>query len=168
LLGAAAAALRGLGAVAAVEQAARVEAAMQELRVRGPTSTPRLDGRTAQELRPLVAALVRAAPPATAVVGRVLGRWQRIGAALDAKAVADVADAEGRRQWERLPTEAMVAVQEYMKSDKLKEYMKSCGLEAWHSHFVKHTCVAHGTLPPKRTLPSRCHPGHASAAIACV
>jgi hypothetical protein len=53
-------------------------------------------------------------------------------------------------------------------ADKLKEYMKSCGLEAWHSHFVKHTCVAHGTLPPKRTLPSRCHPGHASAAIACV
>ena len=103
-----------------------------------------------------VAALVQAAPPKTAVVGRVLGRWQRIGAALDAKAVADVADAEGRRQWERLPTEAMVAVQEYMTSDKLKEYMKSCGLEAWHSHFVKHTCVAHSTLTLKRTLPSRC------------
>lgn len=128
---------------------------MQELRVRGRTSTPRLDGHTAQELRPLVAALVQAASPATAVA-RLVGRWQRVRAALDAKAVADVAAAEGRRQWERLPTEAMVAVQEYMTSDKLKEYMKSCGLEAWHSHFVKHTCVAHSTLPPKRTLPSRC------------
>eukprot|EP01049_Picozoa_sp_SAG25_P001238 SAG25_NODE_51_length_18768_cov_901.153731_6_plen_162_part_00 len=41
-------------------------------------------------------------------------------------------------------------------ADKLKEYMESCGLEAWHAHFVKHTCVAHSTLTLKRMLPSRC------------
>jgi hypothetical protein len=41
-------------------------------------------------------------------------------------------------------------------AEKLKEYMKSCGLEAWHAHFVKHTCVVYSTLTLKRTLPSRC------------
>jgi hypothetical protein len=116
LLAAVVAVSRGQSVVAAVEQAMRVEGAMAELRVRGQTSTPRLDGRRAQELRPLVATLVHATPPAT-VVGRVLGRWQRIGAALDVKAVAKVPDAESWRRWERLPTEAMFAVQAHDDHD---------------------------------------------------
>jgi hypothetical protein len=53
-------------------------------------------------------------------------------------------------------------------ADKLKEYMKSCGLEAWHSHFVKHTCVAHSTLPLKNKMLRRVQHARASAAIARV
>jgi hypothetical protein len=41
-------------------------------------------------------------------------------------------------------------------AEQLKEYMKSCGLEAWHSHFVKHTCVAHCTLTLNMKLLSHC------------
>jgi hypothetical protein len=54
-------------------------------------------------------------------------------------------------------------------ADKLKEYMKSCGLETWHSHFVKHTCVAHSTLTLKnKMLPSHCQQAKARATIACM
>ncbi len=38
-------------------------------------------------------------------------------------------------------------------TDDLKEYMKTCGLEAWHSHFVKHTCVLLKFLFPRTVVP---------------
>jgi hypothetical protein len=31
-------------------------------------------------------------------------------------------------------------VEKISEAPELKEYMKSCGLEAWHVHFLKHTC----------------------------
>eukprot|EP01047_Picozoa_sp_COSAG01_P077132 COSAG01_NODE_13782_length_1536_cov_2.658316_2_plen_140_part_00 len=71
-----------------------------------------------------------------------------------------------RRDTSRLGSSRLVSSSD---ADKLKEYMKSCGLEAWHSHFVKHTCVAHSTLPLKnQMLPSHCQQAKARAAIACV
>eukprot|EP01047_Picozoa_sp_COSAG01_P028916 COSAG01_NODE_1963_length_8785_cov_56.285402_2_plen_339_part_00 len=112
LIVAAAAVLQGQSVIAAVEHATNAEAAMAELRSRGQTSTPPLDGRTVQELHSLV---LRAAHPVMAVEV-ILGRWQRIGAALDVvtKAVLDV---ESQRQWERMPIEAMFAVHRRAQRD---------------------------------------------------